>query len=123
MLSLGIIEASQSKWCNPIVLVRKKDGTIRFCIDFHYLNSVSRFDSSSPIDDLIEKLGKAKYLTTIDLYKGYWQVPPSPRSRELMTFRTPWGLYHFRVMSFGHHGAPVTFQGTQWHLPFCLCIS
>lgn len=103
---------SQSEWCNPIVLVPKKDGTIRFCIDFRYLNSISKFDSypTPRIDDLIEKLGKAKYLTTIDLFRGYWQVPLSPRSKELSAFRTPWGLYHFRVMPFGLHGAPATFQ-------------
>ncbi|XP_057693505.1 uncharacterized protein LOC130916648 [Corythoichthys intestinalis] len=112
MLSLGIIEASYSEWCNPIVLVPKKDGTIRFCIDFRYLNSVSKFDSypTPRIDELIERLGTAKYLTTIDLCKGYWQVPLSSRSRELTAFRTPWGLYHFRVMPFGLHGAPATFQ-------------
>lgn len=69
MLSLGIIEASRSEWCNPVVLVPKKDGSIRFCIDFRYLNSVSQFDSypTPRIDDLLERLGKAKYLTTIDL--------------------------------------------------------
>ncbi|KAK2908410.1 hypothetical protein Q8A73_009483 [Channa argus] len=76
LMSLGIIQPSRSEWCNPMVLVPKKDGTIRFCIDFRYLNSVSQFDSypTPRIDDLIERLGKAKYLT-IDLCKGYWQGP------------------------------------------------
>lgn len=62
MLSLGIIQASKSEWCNPVVLVPKKDGTIRFCIDFRYLNSISKFDSypTPRIDDLLERLGKAK---------------------------------------------------------------
>ncbi|XP_014912289.1 uncharacterized protein LOC106962397 [Poecilia latipinna] len=112
MLSLGIIETSHSDWCNPIVLVPKKDGTMRFCIDFRYLNSVSKFDSypTPRIDDLICCLGKAKYLTTIDLSKGYWQVPLTTRSRELTAFRTPWGLHQFTVMPFGLHGAPATFQ-------------
>lgn len=112
MLSLGIIQPSKSEWCNPVVLVPKKDGTIRFCIDFRYLNSISKFDSypTPRIDDLIERLGKAKYLTTIDLCKGYWQVPLTQQSRELTAFRTPWGLFQFTVLPFGLHGAPATFQ-------------
>ncbi|XDV30635.1 hypothetical protein PO909_033505 [Leuciscus waleckii] len=59
MLSLGIIESSRSEWCNPVVLVPKKDGSIRFCIDFRYLNSISQFDSypTPRIDELLERLG------------------------------------------------------------------
>ncbi|XP_034565106.1 uncharacterized protein LOC117830889 isoform X3 [Notolabrus celidotus] len=112
MLSLGIIEASKSEWCNPVVLVPKKDGSIRFCIDFRYLNSISLFDSypTPRIDDLLERLGKAKYLTTLDLCKGYWQVPLTEQSRKLTAFRTPWGLFQFTVLPFGLHGAPATFQ-------------
>jgi len=112
MLSLGIIQPSKSEWCNPVVLVPKKDGTIRFCINFRYLNSVSKFDSYPTLrmDELTERLGKAKYLTTIDLSKGYWQVPLSERSRELTAFRTSWGLFEFTVLPFGLHGAPATFQ-------------
>lgn len=77
LLSLGIFETSKSEGCNPVVLVPKKDGSIRFSIDFRCLNSVSQFDSypTPRIDDLLERQGKAKYLTTIDLCKGYWQVP------------------------------------------------
>lgn len=99
MLSLGIIQQSKIEWCNPVVLVPKKDGTIRFCIDFRYLNSISKFDSypTPRVDDLIDRLGKAKYLTTIDLCKGYWQ------SQELTAFRTPWGLFQFTVL-------PAAFQ-------------
>lgn len=112
MLSLGIIEPSKSEWCNPVVLVPKKDESMRFCIDFRYLNSISLFDSypTPRIDDLLERLGKAKYLTTLDLCKGYWQVPLTERSKKLTAFRTPWGLFQFTVMPFGLHGAPATFQ-------------
>lgn len=69
MLAMGIIENSESEWCNPVVLVPMKDGTLRFCIEFRYLNTVSKFDSypTPRIDDLIKRLGKAKYLTAIDL--------------------------------------------------------
>ncbi|KAK7912657.1 hypothetical protein WMY93_012868 [Mugilogobius chulae] len=112
MLSLGIIEVSKSEWCNPVVLVPKKDGSMRFCIDFRYLNSISLFDSypTPRIDDLLERLGKAQYLTTLDLSKGYWQVPLTVQSRKLTAFRTPWGLFQFTVLPFGLHGAPATFQ-------------
>jgi len=112
MISLGVIEPSKSEWCSPVVLVPKKDGTTRFCIDFRYLNSVSKFDSypMPRIEELIERLGNAKYLSTVDLCKGYWQVPLSSRSKELTAFRTPWGLHHFKTMPFGLHGAPPTFQ-------------
>ncbi|XP_026050763.1 uncharacterized protein LOC113037671 [Carassius auratus] len=112
MLRLGIIEPSNSEWCHPIVLVPKKDGSIRFCIDFRYLNSVSQFDSypTPRISDLIDRLGQSKYLTTMDLSKGYWQIPLTPPSRPLTAFRTPRGLFHFKVLPFGLHGAVATFQ-------------
>ncbi len=62
------------------------------------------------IDELVERLGRAKYLSTVDLCKGYWQVPLTARAKELTAFKTPFGLYHFRVMPFGLQGAPATFQ-------------
>lgn len=112
MLRLGIIEPSRSEWCHPVVLVPKKDGSIRFCIDFRYLNSVTMFDAypTPRIDDLTERLGTSKFLTTIDLSKGYWQIPLTQRSKELTAFKTPRGLFHFKVLPFGLHGAPASFQ-------------
>lgn len=112
MLSLGVIEPSSSEWCSPVVLVPKKDGTLRFCIDFRQINALSRFDPypMPRVDDLVERLGKAKFISTLDLSKGYWQVPLSPQAKELTAFRTPFGLYHFTVMPFGLQGAPATFQ-------------
>ena len=62
------------------------------------------------IDDLIDKLGKAKYITTLDLTRGYWQVPVKPEARSKTAFVTPFGLYQFKVMPFGLSGAPATFQ-------------
>ncbi len=108
MLKLEVIEPSSSEWNNPIVLVPKKDGTLRFCLDFRKLNAVSKFDPypMPRVDDLIEKLGSAKFLTTLDLCKGYWQIPLSTESKELTAFKTPFGHYHFRVLPFGLHGAP-----------------
>ncbi len=73
MQHLGVIEPSTSEWSSPIVLVPKKDGTLRFCLDFRKLNSVSNFDPypMPRVDELVERLGRAKYLTTLDLCKGY----------------------------------------------------
>lgn len=113
MESLGVIEPSSSEWCSPIVLVPKKDGTIRFCMDFWQVNAKSpKFDSypMPRIDDLVERLGEARFISTLDLSKGYWQVPLTEEAKELTTFRTPFGLFHFTVMPFGLQGAPATFQ-------------
>ncbi|KAI4881763.1 hypothetical protein NFI96_000363 [Prochilodus magdalenae] len=112
MLKMGIIEPSDSEWCSPVVLVPKKDGGLRFCVDFSKLNAVSAFNPypMPRADELIERLGKAKVLSTSDLCKGYWQVPLSQSSRKLTAFRTPSGLYHFLTMPFGPHGSAATFQ-------------
>lgn len=77
MEATGIIEPSLSEWPAPIVLVKKKDGTLRFCIDYRRLNSVARYDPypMPRVDDMIDKLGKVTYITTLDLTRGYWQVP------------------------------------------------
>lgn len=113
MLATGIIEPSRSEWCSPVVLVPKKDDSkLRFCVNFSKLNAVSAFDPypMPRVDELIDRLGKANFLTTLDLCKGYWQVPLTESSKDLTTFRVPSGLFRFRVMPFGLHGAPATFQ-------------
>nr|KAG5708955.1 hypothetical protein BaRGS_009364 [Batillaria attramentaria] len=77
MLELGVIEPSKSNYCSPVVLVSKKDGSVRFCIDFRALNKVTLFDAE-PIPDTEElfcRLNGAHYFTKIDLAKGYWQIP------------------------------------------------
>ncbi|KAK7880059.1 hypothetical protein WMY93_033267 [Mugilogobius chulae] len=73
MLELGIIEISDSEWCSPVVLVPKKDGSLRFCINFRYLNAISNFDPypMPRIDELLERVGSAAYITTLDLSRGY----------------------------------------------------
>ena len=96
----------------PIVLVPKKDGTLRFCVDYRKLNSVSETDAypMPRIDEMIDRLGKAKYITTLDLTRGYWQVPMCKADRPKTAFTTPFGLFQFCVMPFGLKGAPATFQ-------------
>ena len=108
----GIIERSSSEWAFPIVLVKKKDGSLRMCVDYRRLNAIADADAypMPRVDDMIDALGKSKYITTLDLARGYWQVPMQEESRPLTAFTTPFGLFQFRVMPFGLHGAPATVQ-------------
>ncbi len=109
---MGVIEPSTSPWSSRPFLVPKKDGSLRICLDFRKLNVVSRFDAypMPQIDELVEQIGQAKYITTLDLCKGYWQVPLAQQFREYTAFRTPLGLFHFTTMPFGLLEAPATFQ-------------
>uniref|UniRef100_A0A671TSD1 ribonuclease H n=1 Tax=Sparus aurata TaxID=8175 RepID=A0A671TSD1_SPAAU len=112
MLETGVIEESNSDWCCPIVLVRKSDGSIRFCVDYRRVNEVSKFDAypMPRVDELLDRLGTARFYTTLDLTKGYWQIPLSLESREKTAFFTPYGLYQFVTLPFGLFGSPATFQ-------------
>ncbi len=112
MLKLGVIEPSRSPWSSPIVLVPKPDGTLRFCNDFRRLNEVSEFDGypMPRVDELLDRLGRARYISTLDLTKGCWQVPLSAEARPKSAFSTPSGHWQYRTLPFGLHGAPATFQ-------------
>ncbi|KAK7089584.1 uncharacterized protein [Littorina saxatilis] len=103
MLKLGVIEPSVSPYNSPIVLVKKKDGTIRFCIDYRRLNKELEFDSE-PIPDvptIFAKLKKKRYLSKIDLSKGYWQIGVKESDRPKTSFSTPAGEFQWKRLPFG----------------------
>ena len=112
MEKAGLIESSTSDWASPIVLIKKEGKSMRMCVDYRRLNSVTKVEAypMPRVDELIDRLGKAKYITTLDLTRGYWQVPVAAKDRYKTAFITPWGLYEFKVMPFGLSGAPASFQ-------------
>ena len=102
----------QSSWASPCVLVPKPDGSIRYCTDYRKVNVLSKTDSF-PIprmEDCIDRIGNAKYITKCDLLKGYWCVPLTERAKEISAFVTPDGLYQYKVMPFGMKNSQATFQ-------------
>ena len=111
MKDAGIIENSQSPWAAPIVCVPKKDNTIRFCVDYRGLNSKTVFDPQPmpKIEDVLNKLGKAKYLSKLDLTKGYWQIPLAENAKPMSAFVTPFGQFQFCVMPFGMINSGASF--------------
>ena len=112
MMKAGIIERSQSAWAFPLVVVKKKDGSERMCVDFRSLNKIVE-PISFPIpriDDILSQLGEAKYFTTLDLKSGYWQVRLDEESKKKTAFTCHKGLFQFNVMPFGLSNAPAVFQ-------------
>ncbi|KYO19557.1 hypothetical protein Y1Q_0007488 [Alligator mississippiensis] len=112
MQEQGIIRPSHSPWRSPIVPVSKPDGSLRLCIDFRKLNALTMFDAFPMpyVSHLIERIGEARYISTLDLAKGYWQIPLRPSNCTKTAFGTPWGLFEFVRMPFGLNGAAATFQ-------------
>ena len=112
LLENDFIEPSQSNWSSPCLLVPKPDGTYRMCTDYRKLNNVTKADTYPipRIDDCIDKIGTAKYVSKFDLLKGFWQIPLTERAKEVSAFVTPKGLYQYKVMPFGMRNSPATFQ-------------
>ncbi|UYV78763.1 hypothetical protein LAZ67_16002676 [Cordylochernes scorpioides] len=129
MEKLDIIQPSESPWASPVVLIRKKDGSWRFCVDYRRLNKITKKDvyPLPRIDDTLDCLRGARFYSSMDLQSGYWQIDVEESDREKTAFITPDGLYEFKVMPFGLCNAPATFErmidnllkGLKWTI--CLC--
>ncbi|XP_036419554.1 uncharacterized protein LOC118803140 isoform X1 [Colossoma macropomum] len=112
LLDNGLAIPSFSPWSSPCLLVPKPDGTSRFCTDYRKVNAVTRSDSFPlpRIDDCVDRVGSAKYVSKLDLLKGYWQVPLTARASDISAFVTPDSFLQYTVMAFGMKNAPATFQ-------------
>ncbi|UYV71739.1 hypothetical protein LAZ67_9000200, partial [Cordylochernes scorpioides] len=129
MLKGGIVQLSESPWSSPVVLVKKKNGSWRFCVDYRHLNKITKKDvyPLPRIDDKLDCLRGASYYSSMDLRSGYWQIEVDEADREKTAFITPDGLYELEVMPFGLCNAPATFErmmdtllrGLKWSM--CLC--
>ena len=99
---MGIIRESKSSYASPVVIVRKKDGINRICVDYRKLNRLTEVDPTpmpNP-DEIFQKMAKAKFLTKLDLSKGYWQIPVATEDILKTAFVTPDGSYEFMKMPF-----------------------
>ena len=113
MLDAGVIQPSNSPWCNAVVLVRKKDGSLRFCIDFQKFNSLTVKDSYPlpRICETLESLSGVAHYSTFDMNCGFWQVPMDEESKQYTAFTLgSMGLYECESMPFGLCNTPPTFQ-------------
>ena len=128
MLKQGSIEPASSPWASNVVLVKKKDGTLRCCIDYRQLNSVTRRDvyPLPRIDDCLDAMASATLFSTFDLRSSYHQVLVAPQDRDKTTFICPRGMYRYLAMPFGLSNAGSTFQRLMdvvmsgLHLDVCL---
>jgi len=103
-----VIRPSTSPCASPIVLIPKKDGSIRFCVDYRKLNQVAKFDVylMSRVEELINTIGPANFISTLDSAKGYWQIPMAEDYKDKTAFTIPFGLFEFKVTPFGLHNVP-----------------
>ena len=112
MLEYGIIRKSSSAWAFPVVLAIKADGSWRFCCDYSKLTPHVKRDAFClpRIDDNLDRLKEAKYITVLDLASGFWQIPIEEADKEKLAFITPMGNYEWNVLPFGFTNSPAIFQ-------------
>lgn len=113
MLKMDVVEPSCSPWNNPVTMAPKANGEVRFCLDSRKLNQVSKHDAYPLpyINNILDQLRDARFLSSIDLKAAFWQIPLTPSSKEKTAFTVPSrGLFQFKVMCFGLTSAPATQQ-------------
>lgn len=118
MLEAKVIRRSTSSWSFPTLMVPKKDGGKRFCVDFRKLNAITRqYQWPLPhLDDIMVSFGKSRVFSSLDLKSGYWQVPMDEKDREKTAFVSHRGLFEFNCMPFGLTNAPSVFQELMTHV-------
>ncbi|KAK3119071.1 hypothetical protein QOZ80_9BG0713210 [Eleusine coracana subsp. coracana] len=112
MLEQGIIQHSVSPFSSSVILVKKKDGSWRFCVDYRHLNAIT-MKTKYPVpimDEFLDELQGAAWFSSLDLRAGYHQILLAPGEGFKIAFQTHHGHFEFRVLAFGLSGAPATFQ-------------
>ena len=112
MLTNNLIKPSFSPWSSPVVLVPKPNNQFHLCLDYRKVNAITKTDSYPlpRVDDCVDRIGNAQFISKFDLLKGYWQVPLTERAKEISAFITHNGLYQCNVMPFGMKNTASTFQ-------------
>lgn len=113
MLGLDVIEPCESAWSSPVLIVNKKNGQPRFCLDSRKLNSVTKRDAYNLpyVSEILDNLRDARYLSSLDLSKAFWQIPIAPEDRDKTAFYVPnRGTFRFKRTAFGLTNAPATQQ-------------
>ena len=112
LVQLGIVVPSTSPWASPVVPVPKKDGSVRVCIDYRKLNSVTESDPyyMTTLEEILERVGNSRIMSKLDLAKGFYQVEVEPKSQVKTAFVSPFGKFQFQRMPFGLKNAPAVFQ-------------